>query len=100
MFFGGSFKVSYFCRTRSPNIYTKIFLITFSLFYWFTPTCFICCIVGRIRNNNFELVDHDLKTLIMIVVKTLKLFIKTHLKSHLNLKTFKNFSVVFEVFKF
>ena len=38
--------------------------------------------IGRIRNNNFEWVDHDSKTMITIAVKTLKLFIKTHLKSH------------------
>ena len=35
-------------------------------------------IVGRIRNNNAELVDHDLQTMRLIAVKTLKLFIKTH----------------------
>ena len=39
-------------------------------------------LVGRIPNNNFEMVDHDPKTTILIAVKTLKSFIKTHLKSH------------------
>ena len=41
--------------------------------------CLCICgyVVGRIRNNNFELVDHDLQTMRLIAVKTLKLFIKT-----------------------
>ena len=55
--------------------------------YYVTPKIAIyqkysVMIVGRIRNNNFELVDHDLKTIILIILKTLKLFIKTHLKPH------------------
>ena len=36
----------------------------------------------RYLSLHFELVDPDLKTMISIAVKTLKLFIKTHLKSH------------------
>ena len=38
-------------------------------------------LVGRISNNNFEMMDHDPKTTILIAGKTLKSFIKTHLKS-------------------
>ena len=48
-----------------------------------------------------ELVDQDLKTMIMIAVKTLRLFIKTHLKSQTTTQMKrKYFGVVFKVFKF